>query len=95
MSKYRKKETYISANVCNEFCEIVRKAIPDCVKVQMRKWYGWVTIKCFPVEIDHDLSYVNIGEHGSREEINIMKLNNDSYEYACIQAEELLEMLEE
>lgn len=95
MSKYRKKETYVSTIVNNELEEIVRKALPDSVVVQVRKWYGWVTIKCFPVEIDLDLSYVNIGKHGSREEINIMKLNNDSYEFAHIQAEELLEMLEE
>lgn len=95
MSKYRKKETYVSAVVCDELGELTHKAIPDCVKVQMRKWYGWITVKCFPVDIEHDFSYVNIGEHGSREEINVMKMNEDSYEYACIQAEELLEKLEE
>ena len=54
MSKYRKKETYVSTIVHNELEEIVRQALPDSVVVQVRKWYGWVTVKCFPVDIEHE-----------------------------------------
>lgn len=93
--KYKIKHAYVSAMACNAIGEIAPKALTQCIQVQMKKWYGWTVVKSFPVKIERDYSIVTIGGHGNRKETNVMKMNEDSYEYACIQAEELLEMLEE
>lgn len=68
--KYRIKTCYSPDNHKHPFCD----------KVQVRKWWGWMTIKEFPYDVFDGT-------------VNIMK-ENDTH-YMCVCAEELLELLEE